>query len=367
MRRLPPFLLFLFTFVLLFLSPAMAINADAAENPKDQPITVATIERPPFSFKDENAHLTGFSVELWDAIAKHLGLPYRWDEKQDFATLIADVVASKDQAGVANISITSSREKEADFSYPIFESGMAIAVKKGGKTSIFTLIWESGILLFLGGALLLLLLIAHIVWFFERNVEDSRHDYFRDDYFGGIWDAFWWAFIIMTMGGFENEVPEKKFNRLIAMIWIVASLFFISTLTAKITTALTVAELKTGINGYKDLGGKRVGVTKGSSHQKFLQKKGISTIAYAALPDMYNDLKNGKLDAIVSDYPILSYYASRDGADWMLLAGQPFNPDNYGIIFPENSPLVEKVNRALLELNENGFYSTLYQKYFGEK
>jgi len=225
MRRRTHFFFVLFFYILLLFPPAMAANAAATEKAGDQPIKVATIERPPFSFKDEHGRLTGFSVELWDAIANHLKLPYNWDEKQVFAEMIADVVANKDQAGVANISITSSREKEADFSYPIFESGMAIAVKKGGETSIFTLIWESGILLFLGGALLLLLLIAHIVWFFERNVEDPRHDYFRDDYFGGIWDAFWWAFIIMTMGGFENEVPEKKFNRLITMIWIVASLF----------------------------------------------------------------------------------------------------------------------------------------------
>ena len=120
---------------------------------------------------------------------------------------------------------------------------------------------------------LILLVIAHIVWFFERGVEDARHDYFRDDYIGGVWDSFWWAFIIMTMGGFENEVPYKRSSRVLAIFWIIVSLFFISTLTAKITTALTVAELQTGIENYKDLSGKQIVVTEGSSHQKFLQSK----------------------------------------------------------------------------------------------
>lgn len=330
-------------------------------------IKVGTIERPPFSFHDENGKLTGFSIELWDAIANHLDIDYSWNEYKQFSKMVADVTANNTQMAIANISITSAREKEADFSHPIFESGMAIAVKKGSSTSVFTLIWESGILLFLGGAFLILLIIAHVVWFFERNSEDARHDYFRDDYLGGVWDAFWWAFIIMTMGGFENEVPQKILNRVIAMFWIIASLFFISTLTAKITTALTVAELQTGIQGYKDLGGKRVGVTKGSSHQKFLQKKGIKTIAYATLDQLYTDLKKEKLDAIVADYPVLSYYASREGAKWMQLAGESFNPDNYGIIFPENSPLIERVNTALLEIKEEGTFAELSEKYFGEK
>lgn len=362
MKKLSGFYCFLIFFYSLFFTQLVFAKDDGTDT-----IKVGTVERPPFSFHDDNGKLTGFSIELWDAIARHLDVSYQWEEKKQFSQMLDDVITQKAQLAIANISITSAREKEADFSHPIFESGMAIAVKKGSSASIFTLIWESGILLFLGSAFLILLFIAHVVWFFERNVEDSRHDYFRDDYIGGIWDAFWWAFIIMTMGGFENEVPQKVFNRIIAMFWIIASLFFISTLTAKITTALTVAELKTGIQSYKDLGGKRVGVTKDSSHERFLSKKGIDTIAYATLDDLYIDLKKEKLEAIVADYPVLSYYASRDGAKWMQVAGEAFNPDSYGILFFEGSPMIEKVNTALLQLMEEGFYAELSEKYFGKK
>ena len=328
-------------------------------------LSVGTIERPPFSFHNDKNELTGFSVELWNEIAKRAGLEYTWTEHTQFSKMIESATAGGTNLAIANISITSSREKTADFSQPIFSSGMAIGVKKGSSENFLELIWGSGILWFLGGALLLVFLIANIIWYFERGIKDARHDYFRDDYFGGVWDAFWWAFVIMTMGGFEKEVPHKIFNRMLAMFWIVVSLFFISTLTAKITTALTIAELKTGIDSYRDLAGKRVGVTEGSSHQKYLSDKNIDTTAFPTLDAMYRSLKQESIDAIVADLPILSYYASHEGADWIILAAEPFNPENLGILLPDNSNYTEAINGALLKIREDGDYARIYAKYFG--
>lgn len=328
-------------------------------------IVVGTVERPPFAFNTQDKKLTGFSVELWEHLTDSTKLDFEWKEYQQFSDMVDEVKSNKINLAIANISVTAERENFADFSQPIFSSGMAIAVKKSADRSMFSVIWESGILLFLAGAFVLLLAIAHVVWFFERGLKGRRHDYFRDDYIGGIWDAFWWAFIIMTMGGFENEVPQKKLNRVIAMFWIIVSLFFISTLTAKITTALTVAELQTGIEGYKDLANKRVGVTSGSSHQKFMNSQNITTTSYDTLDELYADLKDNKLDAIVADYPILSYYVKNSGSEWMQLAGDVFNRDNYAILFPEKSPYIEAVNKALLRLKEDGTYKKLHTKYFG--
>ena len=330
-------------------------------------LTVGTIERVPFSYHDETGKLTGFSVELWEKIAQELKLEYTWYENKKFSELTENVFTHKTDLAVANISVTSDREKKADFSYSIFESGMAIAVKKGTGMSIWELVIDSGILTFVGIAFLVLLLVAHIIWFFERDIEEGEVDYFRDDYRHGIWDAFWWAFLVLVMGELEGGVSKRILNRVIAGIWIIVSLFFISTLTAKITTSMTVSELKSGIQSYKDLSGKKVGVTEGSSHQKFLAKKGIKTIAYTSLEEMYIDLKNEKLSAIVSDFPLLSYYVSHDGAEWMSIAGNIFSKENYGIMFTAKSPYIEQVNTTLLKLKENGYYEALYTKYFGTK
>ncbi|MEE9332828.1 MAG: transporter substrate-binding domain-containing protein [Granulosicoccaceae bacterium] len=330
-----------------------------------QQVNVGTIERPPFSFHDTNGELTGFSVELWEEIALRLSVDTNWVEYQQFGDMIDDAVTGATDLAIANISIISSRESSADYSQPVFSSGMAIAVKKGGQSGALSLIWDSGILWFLSGALLLVFVIANLVWYLERGIEDARHDYFRDDYLGGVWDAFWWAFVILTMGGFEKEVPHKVLNRLLAMFWIIVSLFFISTLTAKITTALTVAELQTGIESWSDLAGKRVAVTEGSSHQNFMSLKNLPVKPYTTIDAMYAALKADEVDAIVADFPILSYQITTVSGSWMQLAGETFSPEFYGILLPERSERLEAINSSLLQLREEGFYSQLYSKYFG--
>ena len=42
-----------------------------------------------------------------------------------------------------------------------------------------------------------------------------------------------------------------------------------------------------------------------------------------------------------------------------------FRKENYGIVFPSNSPLRKRVNEELLKLKENGVYDQLYVKWFG--
>lgn len=334
---------------------------------QDSILKIGTIERPPFMIKDSAGNLGGFSIDLWKEIALRSKIESEFVEFTKFSEMTAATQSGKIAASIANISITSKRERIMDYSQPIYDSGLQILTRnEKGNLSYFTIIWESGILKFVLFALFVLLLIAHILWFFERNVVDARHDYFRDDYIGGIWDAFWWAFIVMTMGGFENEVPHKAVSRVLAMFWIVASLFFISTLTAKITTALTVSELQTNINSVQDLKNKRVGISKGPTARNYLTKEGISiTKEYAELSELLHDLENGKLDAVVQDAPILRYYATHEGKGKVILAGEMFKAEKYGILFPQASPLREKINQALIETFEDGTYRRIQEKYFG--
>jgi polar amino acid transport system substrate-binding protein len=350
-------------FTLFTLSLTLTVSSSYAAEPE---LTIGTVERPPFMMKDKEGNLSGFSIELWKEISKRLGKTTQFKEFSTFSEMTSATQAGKVQASIANISITSKRETIMDYSQPIYDSGLQILIsKKENKISYLQIIWDSGILLFILFAIGVLLVIAHILWFLERDIEDTRHDYFRDDYLGGIWDAFWWAFIVMTMGGFEKEVPHKISSRLLAMFWIMASLFFISTLTAKITTALTVSELKTSIASYKDLKGKRVGISAGPTARNFLAKQGVAVEKeYENLATLLNDLETGKLDAVVQDAPILQYYASHDGAGKVVLAGEVFKPEKYGILFPQGSALKEKVDQILIRLYEDGTYATLLKKYF---
>jgi polar amino acid transport system substrate-binding protein len=329
-------------------------------------LIISTVERQPFIFYNEGGKVSGFSADLWMEIARRNNWQFTWKREDSFPDLVNSVKMASSDAGIANISITSEREKIFDFSHPIYDSGMQIIVPdKDSGINIFRLIWESGALQLIAIAILVLLVIAHVLWFFERNIENPRHDYFRDDYKGGVWDAFWWAFIIMTMGGFENEVPYRKLSRVLAMFWIVISLFFVSTLTAKITTSLTVDRLTSDINSYNDLIGKKVGVGANSAMSKFLDVKNISYRRYKDFKESLAAVIRGEIDATIGDAPVVQYYASHQGAGKVLLAGPVFQPDKFGIALPTGSSLMERVNTVLLELREDGTYERLQVKWFG--
>ena len=373
---------FLAALVVMIMTFSYSHDAQAQAQPQTQaidhptPVTaspaavlkVGTVHREPFVFLKNGKVSDGLSTDIWEEIAKRNNYNFTWQLEEKFPELLRKVEKSEIDLAIANISITSKRERVMDFSQPIYDSGLQILVPKGGGggTNFLKIIWESGLLMLIGLAVLVLLIIAHVLWFFERNVEDPRHDYFRDDYFGGVWDAFWWAFIIMTMGGFEKEVPHTKFSRALAMFWIIASLFFISTITAKITTSLTVAELTSGIKSYKDLYGKRVGIARATTTSTFADSVGLPYVEFDDYLQAVKALEAGELDATIGGAATAQYYANHKGVGKIVAAGDVFAPDKVGIALPENSLLYEDINRTLLEIKEDGTYAKLVKKYFGK-
>ena len=63
-------------------------------------------------------------------------------------------------------------------------------------------------------------------------------------------------------------------------------------------------------------------------------------------------LEAGDADAFVYDTAIVQYLIAQGYS--AQLAGPVLQPESYGIVLPEASPILEDIDRALLELNQNG-------------
>ena len=136
---------------------------------------------------------------------------------------------------------------------------------------------------------------------------------------------------------------------------------------ARITAVMTVDALNGSVNSVSDLYGKRVGTIEGSTAAGFLDRRDIAWQGYAGLDGLIAGFQAGDLDAVVFDAPILSYYATHAGRSTAAMVGPVFLRENYGIVFPTGSPLVEDVNQALLALREDGTYEAIYRKWFGPR
>ena len=118
------------------------------------------------------------------------------------------------------------------------------------------------------------------------------------------------------------------------------------------------------ITGKDSLVGKVVGVETGStSAADVSEMKGVIAKYYVDFPEAFEDLMNGKIDAVVSDSTIASIYVA-NYPDKLKIAGEPFTQENYGIAVAKNKPeLLVKINAGLSALKSEGMLDQLTQKW----
>lgn len=80
----------------------------------------------PFEFKQGDKY-TGFDIELWDAIAKDIGVTYQL-QPMDFSGIIPGLQSKQVDVGIAGITITDQRKQVVDFSDGYYDSGFMLMV-----------------------------------------------------------------------------------------------------------------------------------------------------------------------------------------------------------------------------------------------
>ena len=328
-----------------------------------QRLKVAMRILPPFVLrKDEQ--LTGFSYDLWSALAKATGADSDITVVDTLPNLLGAVKEGKADLAIAAISITSKRELEYDFSQPIFDSGLLVLVRSespGGLSgmALLRLLTSGPVLNMLGALALLILIPAHLVWYFERRHHSA---FLSESYFPGIFQAIWWA--TGAAGGQQHDHPRSVIGRVISALCVFVSVVFVAYFTAAVTSAMTVEQLKGDISGPQDLPGKKVGGVAASTSSSVAKQLGARVTDYPQIADALDALVKRQVNAVVYDAPILLYYAAHEGQGKVEAAGDVFHREGYGILFPPGSPLRKPINEALLRLREDGSYDAIYKKWF---
>ncbi len=129
------------------------------------------------------------------------------------------------------------------------------------------------------------------------------------------------------------------------------------------TLQISVRVENTAINSLADLKGKKVGTLKYSLAQRVLEREGgIKILTYDGLINSYQDLGNGRLDAVLNDYPIAIYYSKPNPK--LKFTGPPVEQVLYGIgLRKEETALLKQLNDALLKLMKSGELRRIYEKW----
>lgn len=131
-----------------------------------------------------------------------------------------------------------------------------------------------------------------------------------------------------------------------------------------------VTRANSNINKLADLAGKVVGLQSQSSAADALDaspiKSKIKTVTEYKTNDLaLTDLKNGRLDAVVIDEVVINYYMSLQKDSYKVL-GDSLAPEEYGVgVKKGNEALLNKLQKALDEMNQDGTAAKISEKWFG--
>jgi ABC-type amino acid transport substrate-binding protein len=82
--------------------------------------------------------------------------------------------------------------------------------------------------------------------------------------------------------------------------------------------------------------------------------------------ELFDATTAGKLDTIVNEWAMASYYVRHDGKGRAVLAGPRFTRAKAALLLPEESPYRELLDRAILRIIENGLYDQIHARWFHE-
>ena len=342
--------------------------APATENPvgsQSQTLKIGTKTAAPFAMKDEDGKWYGISIELWELIAKNLGVSYVWEER-DLDSLLLDIEKGSLDAGIAAVTITADREKKLDFSHAYYSTGLSIVTPnnlRGGWKSVLSGIFSKQVLFTMLTLLSILFLIGAVTWAIERKRNPESFD---PNPVRGIASGIWWAAVTMTTVGYGDMTPRTLGGRLIALLWMFTSLMIVSAIIGSVASALTVAQSKPLIASAADLHKGRLVSIRNSSSDAYLRKHHLKADYYPSVKEALAAVDRGEADAMVYDRPLLKYLTKNSFDNRLGVIDDVFDPQQYGIIFPEGSALREPVNRVMLDIIKKEAWKRILNNYLGK-
>ena len=124
----------------------------------------------------------------------------------------------------------------------------------------------------------------------------------------------------------------------------------------------------TDIKGKEDLTGKVVGTQLGSTGEVACNKlEGLKDLkTYDIYTEALNDLKTGRLNAVVTDDITARYYFQQQPGTFKIL-DDILSYEPMGIaIRKEDTTLLDVLNKEIQSMIEDGTYKTISEKWFGE-
>jgi len=121
------------------------------------------------------------------------------------------------------------------------------------------------------------------------------------------------------------------------------------------------------LKSVKELKGKKVGVTLGTTYEKWVRDNisGADVRTYKGVPDMVLEISTGRIDGFITDKIVGALAIKKQGVP-IALAGDLLYEEKMGIALRQNNPdLKAAMNAALADMKKDGTYHSISMKWLG--
>lgn len=129
-----------------------------------------------------------------------------------------------------------------------------------------------------------------------------------------------------------------------------------------------ISKIGAGYKTLDQLKGKKIGASMGTSYVDMAKSVEEATVAELdSTPLVVQEINNGRLDAGIFDATQAAVFVNQDkGLEMHILSSKITREDTFAIALPKNSPDVEKINKILQEMKQDGTLHNILVKYLGE-
>ena len=335
----------------------------------EQPLRIGTKFSPPFVM-GQLSNLEGLSINLWQLIADCLELKPAQYEYIEYGTaneLIDATQQGEIDLAIAALSITPAREIRVDFSHRYFEASLGTLVTDRDSGANFgqllKRIFSSDLLKIFMGLISFMVIVAIFYWSTERK---RGNPFFLEGPMKGFYKSLIWSALLVFRGLGDPFTLNTRIGQLLVLLLMFFGVTMISSLTAIITSSLTLQRLEPQITRVEDLDGKIIAVKNLSVAAEWANQQDEFVEELQTFPQLQRKFDEGTVEVFIHDREILQYLVTTKALVDVKLAPLSLQPQDYAIAFPENSALLEPVNRALLTILKEDIWKAHLDRYLGK-
>ncbi|XP_031622004.1 uncharacterized protein LOC116340012 isoform X2 [Contarinia nasturtii] len=288
--------------------------------------------------------------------------------------IIGDLVSGSADMSFASLSVSKDRAKAIDFSIPYFHSGVSLLASPKRKSEIpllaFLLPFSPELWIAIFTSLnITAVAVAVYEWLSPFGLNPWGRQ--RSKNFS-LSSALWvmWGLLCGHLVAFK--APKSWPNKFLINVWGGFSVIFVASYTANIAALIAGLFFHHAASSYdSSLTTQKVGAPIASAAESYVQNKDkhlwehMKKYSLNHIEDGIRGLKNGTLDLLMADSPILDYYRATDHGCSLQRIGETFVEDTYAIGFVKGFPLRESISALIAKYSSNGYLDILTEKWYG--